>query len=204
MSDYLFQLQNINLQMKNLSAFYDSVLMQMNGMNNTGNQLENIGIQMINMGIQLLNIGVDTNFIMNNLNLNQQIQNIRIQLNNIEMKQNMKIQNNQNNNFLPFQMDNNMISFPMANNNMMIQKKMEITFKQDNGKVKIMLFDYGKTVQDILREYLSENGLQPSNRLAFVYNASRLNYSDYTPIEKKFESPKPVIMVLDTDNLRGG
>ena len=204
MSDYLFQLQNINLQMKNLSAFYDSVLMQMNGMNNAGNQLENIGIQMINMGIQLLNIGVDTNFIMNNLNLNQQIQNIRIQLNNIEMKQNMKIQNNQNNNFLPFQMDNNMISFPMANNNMMVQKKMGITFKHVNGTVKTMFFDYGKTVQDILREYLSENGLQPSDRFVFLYSGCKLNYDDQTKIEQKFESPNIVIMVTDTNNLIGG
>ena len=204
MSDYLFQLQNINLQMKNLSAFYDSVLMQMNGMNNTGNQLENIGIQMINMGIQLLNIGVDTNFIMNNLNIYQQIQNIRIQLNNIEMKQNMKIQNNQNNNFIPFQMNNNMMPIPMANNNMMIQKKMEITFKDTNGKVKTKFFKYGKTVQDILREYLSEYGLQPSDRFCFLFNGCRLNYNDCTNIEKKFESPNITIIVNDINNLIGG
>ena len=85
MSDSLFQLQNINIQIKNLSSLHETMLTQMNGMNNIGNQLENIGIQMINMGIQLLNIGVDENLI-NNLNLNQQIQNMKFQLNNIEYK----------------------------------------------------------------------------------------------------------------------
>ena len=58
MSDSLFQLQNINIQIKNLSSLYETMLMQMNGMNNIGNQLENIGIQMINMGIQLLNYSI--------------------------------------------------------------------------------------------------------------------------------------------------
>ena len=40
--------------------------------------------------------------------------------------------------------------------------------------------------------------------LEFLNHFHELNIYDDTPIEKKFESPKPVIIVLDTDNLRGG
>jgi hypothetical protein len=39
MSDSLFQLQNINIQIKNLSSLYETMLTPMNGMNNIGNQL---------------------------------------------------------------------------------------------------------------------------------------------------------------------
>ena len=88
---------------------------------------------MINMGIQLLNIGADENLI-NNLNLNQQIQNMKFQLNNIEVKQNMRMINNIN--FCQFQMDNNMMSIPITNNDLADQKKMKITFKHSNGKEK--------------------------------------------------------------------
>ena len=203
MSDSLFQLQNINIQIKNLSSLYETMLMQMNGMNNIGNQLENIGIQMINMGIQLLNIGVDENLI-NNLNLNQQIQNMKFQLNNIEVKQNMRIQNNQSINFNPFQMNNNMMPIPITNNDLAAQKKMKITFKNSNGEVKTMIFEYGKTVEDIMKAYLSEYGLKPSDRIYFLYNASRLNFDDKTKIEKKFEfNPNPRIIVVENTNLIG-
>ena len=202
MSDSLFQLQNINIQIKNLSSLYETMLMQMNGMNNIGNQLENIGIQMINMGIQLLNIGVDENLI-NNLNLNQQIQNMKFKLNNIEVKQNMRIQNNQSINFNPFQMNNNMMPIPINNNDLADQKKMKITFKHTFLGTTTMIFEYGKTVEDIMKEYLSENGIQPSDRIYFLYNACRLNFDDKTKIEQKFKSPNITIIVSDNTNVIG-
>ena len=201
MSDSLFQLQNINIQIKNLSSLYETMLTQMNGMNNMGNQLENIWIQMINIGIQLLNIGVDENLI-NNLNLNQQIQNMKFQLNNIEVKQNMRMINNIN--FCQFQMDNNMMPIPITNNDLADQKKMKITFKHSNGEVKTMIFEYGKTVEDMMKAYLSEYRLQPSDTFYFLYNASRLNFDDKTKIEKKFEfNPNPRIIVVENTNLIG-
>ena len=202
MSDSFFQLQNINIQIKNLSSLYETMLTQMNGMNNIGNQLENIGIQMINMGIQLLNIGVDENLI-NNLNLNQQIQNMKFQLNNIEVKQNMRIQNNQSINFNPFQMNNNMMPIPINNNDLADQKKMKITFKRTFWGTTTMIFEYGKTVEDIMKEYLSENGIQPSDRIYFLYNACRLNFDDKTKIEQKFKSPNITIIVSDNTNVIG-
>ena len=107
-------------------------------------------------------------------------------------------------NFCQFQMDNNMMPIPITNNDLAAQKKMKITFKNSNGEVKTMIFEYGKTVEDIMKAYLSEYGLKPSDRIYFLYNASRLNFDDKTKIEKKFEfNPNPRIIVVENTNLIG-
>jgi hypothetical protein len=101
-------------------------------------------------------------------------------------------------------MNNNMMPIPINNNDLIDQKKMKITFKNTNGEVKTMIFEYGKTVEDIMKAYLSEYGLKPSDRIYFLYNASRLNFDDKTKIEKKFEfNPNPRIIVVENTNLIG-
>jgi len=96
-----------------------------------------------------------------------------------------------------------MMPIPINNNDLIDQKKMKITFKNSNGEVKTMIFEYGKTVEDIMKEYLSENGIQPSDRIYFLYNACRLNFDDKTKIEQKFKSPNITIIVSDNTNVIG-
>ena len=124
---------------------------------------------------------------------------MKFQLNNIEVKQNMRIQNNQSINFNPFQMNNNMMPIPINNNDLADQKKMKITFKHTFLGTTTMIFEYGKTVEDIMKAYLSQYGLKPSDRIYFLYNASGLNFDDKTKIEKKFEfNPNPRIIVVES------
>ena len=100
-------------------------------------------------------------------------------------------------------MNNNMMPIPINNNDLADQKKMKITFKHTFLGTTTMIFEYGKTVEDIMKEYLSENGIQPSDRIYFLYNACRLNFDDKTKIEQKFKSPNITIIVSDNTNVIG-
>ena len=206
MSEVLFELQNINFQLKNMSTLFENMILMIQnmGLNNFGNQLQNMGIQMLNMGIQILNIPF-INCKNDNLNTIQQIQNIIMQLNNIGMRNNME------NQMIESQMQmNNMISNNNINNNIFNNFKpyKNIIFRNTNGVVKSLAFDYGTTVSEMIRKYLEEIGkphLSNNDEITFIHSALKLNFNDKTKIEEKFPGiGNPTIIVHENKPLIGG
>ena len=85
--------------------------------------------------------------------------------------------------------------------------KMNLVFKNTDGRNLNLILDYGTTVKEALITYfkkMNETDLVVNNDFIFVYNASKINAHDNTPIEKFFQfNAFPVILVLDTHDLIG-
>ena len=221
MADLSTQLQNIKFQLKSADLSFDNMitLIQNNNLMNSSTQIKTIGIQMLNIGIQMFNIGLQIPNMNNDSNLFQQIQNISNQIklietqmnNNILMQMNNNMINNmegmfgpnqfgnQMNNIMGMNINNNIINF--SGNNL----KKQVTFQKTSGECKIMVFDYGTTVNDILRKYLIEIGkpelLENEDKIGFFYNAQKLRFNDKTKIEDFFLAnlnPKVIVMNLNT------
>ena len=106
-----------------------------------------------------------------------------------------------------------MIGYDVSNNNFqnnqfqMNNNKINILFKSNNGKNFIILFDYGRTVEDLIltffkrinQEYLFQQG-----GIHFIYNTQHIDYHLKIKVEQYFKyNTKPIIMVLDVNNLIG-
>ncbi len=146
------------------------------------------------------------------LNLKQQIQNITTQIQNIEFEinNNINMKMNQMNN-IPMQINHmNQMILNQNNNflgNINNNPQIRIKFKTTLGKTIPMNFDYGITVKDMLLMFLKrieKEELFYSGKIAFLYNATKLNWYDCTPIEKKFDSTRTnSILVNDIYDLTG-
>ena len=76
-----------------------------------------------------------------------------------------------------------------------------------NGKIFNILFDYGKTVEDLIQTFfkrVDKEELFTKGGVSFIHNALQLNYHIKTPVEYFFKNTNAVtIMVLDVNNLIG-
>ena len=199
------QIQNIKLQMNSIQTQIENIENQIINMGTPfiGGQMQNLGIQMLNVGIQMLMMGIQSpNMNSNNINIQQQIKNIETQLQIIEININKP-------NYNPFSPIQNMGLFN-NNFNMILNKnknnvnsgKINIIFVYPSGK-KLLVFNYGTTVNDIFVKFLKEIGKSEyinTNYTRFIYNSSQLEFGDETKIEEKFRDhlPNPVLTVIDT------
>ena len=136
-----------------------------------------------------------------------------------------------NNNFMPNMMMNNNFNFMpniMMNNNLMPNENEEwlkgfqlgvqeinnnneedpkpepkicLTFNTTQGTTYTMVFNYGTTIDQILKKYLQRIGrhdlyYEKSNKICFLFNAYQLRFGDKTPVEEFFKGiPNPKVVV---------
>ena len=90
------------------------------------------------------------------------------------------------------------------NNNI---NKYNIIFVSTQGVTYNIYYNYGTTIDEVLKAYLNEAETPEliddrTNRIAFLYNATRLRFGDETTIETFFQnSINPRILVNDMQNL---
>ena len=210
----LTQIQNFKLQIKTLETQLDTLNIQIqnNGIFNIGTQLNYMGIQILNLGIQMLNIGNQIPNInqINMMDMNKELQNIVTQINNIIYPpMNMPGIEMPPMNMFPMGMPP--FDIQMQMDNKIKEKsnipKMNIIFKTTQEMQIILVFDYGTTIDEILKKYLNEIGrpdLINTDKIFFVYNACQLRFGDKTKIEDYFNHNPPTIIVNELHALRGG
>ena len=102
------------------------------------------------------------------------------------------INNNNQNNINPNQLD---------------YSKFNCVFKTSNGKTFNLLFDAGRTVEDLILTFfkrVDKEDLFKKKGVSFVYNTAQLDYNSKINVENLFkQNLNPVIMVLDVNNLIG-
>ena len=86
--------------------------------------------------------------------------------------------------------------------------KMNFIFKTSSGSKPInILFNYGKTVEDLIHTFfkrVDREELFQTGGVAFIHNAKQIDYHNNTKIERFFQQNMiPTIMVLDVNNLIG-
>ena len=100
--------------------------------------------------------------------------------------------NNINNNFQGTQMGN----------------KKNVVFKTTMGIITNILIDYGKTMSELLKVYLTRVDkmelFNTKNTIAFLFNAKKIEWLDDTKVEIFFRfTPQPTIVVNDMRGLIG-
>jgi len=85
--------------------------------------------------------------------------------------------------------------------------KKNVVFKTTAGLITSMVFDYGTTMDEVLKKYWELIGKPEnihSNRFCFLFNANIINYGIKTPVEQyfKFEN-MPCVIVNDVYGLTG-
>ena len=100
--------------------------------------------------------------------------------------------NNINNNFQGTQMGN----------------KINVVFKTTMGIITNILIDYGKTMTELLKVYLTRVDkmelFNTKNTIAFLFNAKKIEWLDDTKVEIFFRfTPHPTIVVNDMRGLIG-
>ena len=102
------------------------------------------------------------------------------------------INNNNQNNINPIQLD---------------YSKFNCVFKTSNGKTFNLLFDAGRSVEDLILTFfkrVDKEDLFKKKGVSFVYNTAQLDYNTKINVENLFkQNLNPVIMVLDVNNLIG-
>ena len=205
------QIQNMKYQINNIESQLDNLIIQIqnNGLPNIGLQINNISIQILNMGIQSLNIGkqIPYNNPMNNMNMDINLQNIITQINNIINPQmNMfGMQIPPMNNFsmgIPF--NENQIKNEIKEESNV--SKMEITFNASTGSKKVLLFDYGTTINEMLEKYLESFNrsdlINNKDKFVILHKGNRIDFEDKTKIEEFFEHKlNAEVTVYDMDGL---
>ena len=100
--------------------------------------------------------------------------------------------NNINNNFQGTQMGN----------------KKNVVFKTTMGIITNILIDYGKTMTELLKVYLTRVDkielFNTKNTIAFLFNAKKIDWLDDTKVEIFFRfTPQPTVVVNDMRGLIG-
>ena len=92
--------------------------------------------------------------------------------------------------------------FPNFNSN-----KINCVFKASNGKTFSILFDTGRTVEDLILTFfkrIDQVDLFQKGGVSFIYNTEQIDYHLKTRVENFFKyNTNPIIMVLDVNNLIG-
>ena len=105
-------------------------------------------------------------------------------------------QTNNNNN-----LNNNSQGSQMGN-------KINVVFKTTMGIITNILIDYGKTMSELLKVYLTRvdkmDLFNTKNTIAFLFNAKKIDWLDDTKVEIFFRlTPQPTIVVNDMRGLIG-
>ena len=222
--DVNIQLNNLMGQYKNIENQLGFLIVQsqnIGGLANIQSQIFNFAIQLFNMGIQTINIGMQMpGMRMDIMNYSNQIQNIGFQIQNLGNQMNKA---NLNINMM-MPINNNMFNMGIQNNNMMFfnninnnddelnnglkmnnvnslenneKHKKNIIFETTSGDTKLMVFDYGTPICDVLTKYLEKiNKLEFKNKVSFIINGKKIRFDDKTKIESFFKDlPSPRITV---------
>ena len=87
--------------------------------------------------------------------------------------------------------------------------KINIIFNTTQGTTHNMVMSHGTTIDEALKKYLKRVGRPDlindnSNKICFLFNATKLKFGDNTPIEQFFKNaPNPKVVVNDINNLIG-
>ena len=147
---------------------------------NMNMNINNFGIQGLNLGMMNLNIprigGIEG--LGNIQNMNQGMGGINCMINNLGEEQE-KYE------------DIQIKSIPKKN----------VVFKTTSGLTTPMVYDYGTTMDEVLKKYWERIG-KPENihsiRFFFLYNANKINYGIKTPVEQYFKFENiPYVIVND-------
>ena len=203
------QFQNIKLFLNNIQSQFVNIENQLKniGFFSISSQIKYLGIQTLYAGLQMLSTGIEIpNNIyttdMNDINLQVQLKNIIIQLQNVELKfSNLNLHNNSfingamginmpNMGFFP---NNLNFNFNKESNKDKICKKMNILFASTTGRKKNMIFEYGTTINDVLKKFFIEigkpefiNNIEGINFICNSNGLSLLKFGDETKIEDYF------------------
>jgi hypothetical protein len=155
---------NNNIELRNVNPVPNNIVNNM--MNNNNNFMipvqNNIGFNMINnnhnnIGFNMMNNNLNNNFNQINIINNNNAQNIDKNISINEKYLNKLCKNS--------------------------KRKINVTFTYRERKTFIV--DFGTSIHELLINYLKYMGMfYISDYITFVYNASRLNINDQTPIEK--------------------
>ena len=155
---------NNNIELRNVNPVPNNIVNNM--MNNNNNFMipvqNNIGFNMINnnhnnIGFNMMNNNLNNNFNQINIINNNNDQNIDKNISINEKYLNKLCKNS--------------------------KRKINVTFTYQERKTFIV--DFGTSIHELLINYLKYMGMfYISDYITFVYNASRLNINDQTPIEK--------------------
>ena len=122
------------------------------------------------------------------------------------MNQGMNIGGNWTSMYNIGQTNNNNIN----NNSQGIQmgNKKNVVFKTTMGIITNILIDYGKTMTELLKVYLTRvdkmDLFNTKNTIAFLFNAKKIEWLDDTKVEIFFRfTPQPTIVVNDMRGLIG-
>ena len=89
--------------------------------------------------------------------------------------------------------------------------KINVIFKTTQGVTHTLVYNFGTTVDDVLRKYLKRvnredliNDEKNKGKICFLFNAAQLKFGDNTPIEQFFKGiSNPKVVVNDVNNLIG-
>ena len=85
--------------------------------------------------------------------------------------------------------------------------KLNFVFKTSQGMRFNLLFNYGRTVEDLIHTFfkrVDKEDLFTKGGVAFVYNATQINYHSQNKVEEFFKyNSNPAILFLDVNNLIG-
>ena len=76
------------------------------------------------------------------------------------------------------------------NNEIISGRKFVVTFQAGNGTIKNISYNYGTTIDKMLKKYLlriDHPELINSNKIIFLYNAEKIKFGDQTVLEKIFK-----------------
>ena len=88
--------------------------------------------------------------------------------------------------------------------------KINIIFKTTQGVTHTLVYDYGTTIDEVLKKYLKRVNrsdlinVKGDKKICFLFNASQLKFGDQTKVEDFFKNiTNPKVVVNDVNNLIG-
>ena len=219
--DSNIQIQTLKSQIENMKLQIDNISMQNNNMlmKNTpiSSQLINLSIQMLNTGIQTFNIGKTMMIDMNMDNFYEHLKKVSEQINTMineyKIKQQMMLQQQM---MIQQQI---MLQQQMAmQNQMMMQQQIKENQNQlnDNGKSEYIYIKFVNPnkenltltfkreikVKEALNKYIERIDGYPNDKIAFFYNAKKIDRNEFRTIGEFFDYSYNVwIQVLELGNV---
>ena len=217
--DSNIQIQTLKSQIENMKLQIDNISMQNNNMlmKNTpiSSQLINLSIQMLNTGIQTFNIGKTMMIDMNMDNFYEQLKKVSEQINTMinEYKMQMMLQQQM---MIQQQI---MLQQQMAmQNQMMMQQQIKENQNQlnDNGKSEYINITFNHPykenltltfkseikVKEALNKYIERIDGYPNDKIAFFYNAKKIDRNELRTIGEFFNYfPNVWIQVSELGNV---
>ncbi len=194
--DTTFQIQEIKSQIINMNLRIENIEMQNNNMiNSTGDQLLMLSFDMFNNGIKTYNLG--KKLTMNFDKYFEQINNISNQINNLinsyYLEKQLKMMQQQ-------MMQHQMMKQQMAQPKINDWKTAVAVFRDHTGLTSFKI-ETEKTLKELFDEYMEKVYGYNNSKIAFFYDAKRIDRNSNTKIKDYFSNCKgnpslPYIMVI--------